>query len=145
MSIIYDALKKVEKTADKDAPKPKDTSKAKPIIIFILVIILGFFAGNMLISSLTRSKFKPTVSPVLPMQIEKPVLPPAPAEPVRSSEPTLVLNGILFEQDKGYALINNQVLKVGDTIKEAKVQEISMEKVVLEFEGRKITLVNPSR
>lgn len=158
MSIIYDALKKVEKnigkgSANKEEPKANNTNKPKPILIYILVILLGLYAGNMVIGLWTRPKAKPISSPTLPkvevtnkiptpVRIEK----PAPAiETVRTREPTLTLNGVLFQQDQGYALINNRILKTGDVILGAKVEEISLEKVVLEFEGRKITLINASR
>ena len=160
MSIIYDALKKVEKTTDKNSSDKeelitKGTGKPKPILIYILVILIGLFAGNMIFGLLTRPKVKPAIpSPALPIvtpvnkilapvQEEKPLPSPEPIPQI--PEPTLTLNGVFFQQDKGYALINNRILTVEDTIQGAKVEEISLEKVVMEFEGRKITLINSSR
>ncbi|MFA5286929.1 MAG: general secretion pathway protein GspB, partial [Candidatus Omnitrophota bacterium] len=109
--------------------------------------------GKMVLGLFTRPKIKPLPSPVSPAltPIDKTPIPleeeriVPPAEPVKTPEPTLALSGIFFQQDKGYALINNQILKVGDTIQGAKVEEINLDKVILEFEGRKITLINSSR
>jgi type II secretory pathway component PulC len=107
----------------------------------------------MIFGLLTRPKTKPITTPVLPAAIpidkisspsqeEKPA---SPSEPAKTPEPALTLNGVFFQQGQGYALINNQILKIEDTIQGAKVEEISLEKVILEFEGRKITLINSSR
>jgi hypothetical protein len=158
LSIIYDALKKVEETTDKgssgkEEPKAKDRCKPKPILIYILVILLGLFVGNMAISLLTRPKAKPISSSALPAVIPVNKIPApireektAPSlNPAQTREPALTLNGVFFEQDQGYALINNQILKVEDIIQGAKVEEINLEKVVLEFEDRKLTLINSSR
>lgn len=158
MSIIYDALKRVEKTVDKSVPvaetaKAKSTNKTRPILLFIFVIVLGLFAGNMLFSLLTRPKAKPmpslaspAVTPVnkidIPIQTEKPA---PPLERIRTTEPNLILSGVYFQGKLGYALINNKILKTEDTILGARVESISLEKVILEFEGRKITLINAAR
>jgi len=159
LSIIYDALKKVEKnvdkgTSDNEETKTKDTNKPKPILIYILVILLGLYAGNFVFKFWTKSKTKAMPPAILesvapaskiatPVHIEKPAL--RLSELVKTPEPTLSLNGVFFEQDQGYALINNQILRIEDTIQGAKVEEITLGKVVLEFEGRKITLLNSPR
>lgn len=158
MSIIYDALKKVEKTADKSSPvkepKIRNTRKPKPILIYILVILIGLYAGNIIMGKMTKPKPKnaPVIPPsltsvrqhdVAPTPQPAPVEKPAPKhELLRTREPSLTLSGVFFENDKGSALINNQILKVDDTILGAKVEEIHLDKVILDFEGRKITLIN---
>ena len=158
MSIIYDALKKVEKATDKNAPskeksQSKGAEKTKPIFIYILVILLGLFAGNMIIGLSTRPKAKPilpysspaiTPMDVAPLPLQDGKIAP-PTKPIRKLEPILNLNGIFFQEDKGYALINNQILNTEDTIQGATVKEIKLNKVVLEFEGREINLINSSR
>ena len=152
MSIIYDALKKVEKTTEKNAPAGSEIrkfNKPKPVLIYILVILIGLYFGNTIFKKIAKPKTKPLATPTLiGIQAITPVN-KTPAAPVQaektSTEPSLVLNGVFFENDKGYALINNQVLKIGDFIQNAKLEEISLEKVVLEFNGRKITISNGSR
>jgi len=157
LSIIYDALKKVEKnvnktSSDKEEPKNNNTKKPRPILIYIFVILLGLYAGNMVFGLWARPKAKPssppTISEVTTNKISAPIQPiktTLAVEPTQTRAPTLILNGVFFQQDQGYALINNRILKINDTILEAKVEEISLEKVVLEFEGKKITLINTSR
>lgn len=52
----------------------------------------------------------------------------------------LTLNGILLSQDENLALINDQVVIVGDDIEGAKVEEIANKQVTLSFENQTITL-----
>lgn len=159
MSIIYDALKKVEKNTDNGLqvnaePTSKKLIKPKPVLIYILVVVMGLFAGNMIFGILTKPKVQPTpLSALIPTVTSVNNTPaaiqreePAPLqEATKLPEPTLVLNGVFFQQDRGYALINNRILTVDDTIQGATVEEINLDKVGLDFEGRKITLINTSR
>ncbi len=57
--------------------------------------------------------------------------------------PSLMLNGLFFSGKLGYALINNQIVKEGDTIEGAKVVQISLRSVILKFGDSKIVLNNP--
>lgn len=155
MSIIYDALKRVEKsasgtTADRDRLKTNPPNKPKPILVFILVILSALFAGNITYYLLMHPKRKPTPPPAPVIAI--PAKPPEPlvneekpVAPLPAPDPTLTLSGVFFQHGKGYALINNRILEAGDKIEGATIKEISLEKVALDFEGRIITLTNSSR
>ncbi|PIP19828.1 MAG: hypothetical protein COX41_00730 [Candidatus Omnitrophica bacterium CG23_combo_of_CG06-09_8_20_14_all_41_10] len=216
MSIIYDALKKIEKSVNpvrntmdakqnskisngvnpvRNTMDAKQNSKISngvnpvrnttqvsanttvsnrinknPILLYILIISFGLFAGNIAFNTLIRPKIKlvsypnPTVitqtkkEPPAPLanlpQEEKPISPVRNTTQINTnttvsnrviSDPSLILNGVFFQKDKGYALINNRILYTGDKIEGATIKEINLEKVDLEFEGRIITLINSSR
>jgi len=48
----------------------------------------------------------------------------------------LDLNGVFYSGNEAYALMNNQIIKVGDIIEGAVVKRISLEGVELEKEGQ---------
>ena len=54
--------------------------------------------------------------------------------------PELILNGIVLSLDGNLALINEEILKVGDDIRGAKVEEIIDQQVTLTLQGKKIIL-----
>ena len=56
---------------------------------------------------------------------------PASAAPtvVATSGGMLVLNGIFFSQEEGYALVNNHIVKVGDKVGGALVKRIDVNEV----------------
>ncbi len=128
MSIIYDALKKVENKADlTKGTHVKRTTKKRPYALYLVVII----AGLVLASFVHKSGGKYFAS----------------ATKMASGEYKLAkgkfnLNGIFFSGDASYALINNQIVKEGDVVLGAKVSNILMEEVVLEKEGAKLRLSN---
>lgn len=166
MSIIYDALKKAQQNIHKESKtvvesgnEPsnlKQKFRPKILILYILIIGSGLFIGNVLFVILTQSiksnhlrteklqtktqiisqvedKFQPTK--------KEETLP----EPIREKLPKelkglFVLNGTFFSQDEGYALINNQIVKVGDVINGATVKRISLNEVELEANGQTIKL-----
>lgn len=150
MSIIYDALKKVEKNINLE-PKVEKLEKTKLqffkvrpglYLIYILVACIGIFSGNLLFNLLSRPKsisFKQT-QPSLPIQGTETetihsaqFLKPLPKTKERNEpEESFVLNGIFFSDNEGYALINNQIVKIGDTIKGATVKDIKLNEVELE-------------
>ncbi len=155
MSIIYDALKKVEQSGNLSPGGIIRPDKAGPgiriYLVYTLVVVLGFFAAslfwNFLLSPLPDKisvasaklekaaelenspiyNYAPPLTAVIESQSQKPAW-------------TWTLNGIFFSQDEGYALINNQVAKVGDVIDGAKVVRIDVDEVELESEGAAIKL-----
>ncbi len=167
MSIIYDALKKVQKISDNEKTPQKETAqpikvkaKINPILIYLLVVCLGLVLGNFAYNYYGQTKnMLPAKKEIIgqaktnpPVQTlnqngSAPALKPDvsvnPAPP-SNPEPTLVLNGVFFEQGEGYALINNKIVRVGDEISNAKVKEIAITGVELEFEGKTIKLASPS-
>ncbi len=52
----------------------------------------------------------------------------------------LVLNGIVSDRDNPYAIINNDVVKLGDKVNGMTIIEINEKNVVLEQDGQKHTL-----
>lgn len=52
----------------------------------------------------------------------------------------LSLNGIVSDMENPYAIINNEVIKLGDTVNGMTVIEINEKSVVLEQDGQKHTL-----
>jgi len=155
LSIIYDALKKVEKTNGKNSQEGngnRPNNKPRPALIIIFLVLLIIFGFNLINNLSKRPKAKPALPSVPMAEPAKELLPPVPEvkpetlkKPAQAQEPVLNLNGIFFEKKKGYALINNQILSVKDTIEGARVKEIGLNKVVLEFEGREITLNSYSK
>ncbi|MFA5095818.1 MAG: hypothetical protein WC478_00555 [Candidatus Omnitrophota bacterium] len=157
MSIIYDALKKVqhkisgEKPAQLPDAAPQPLSekierpKINPLLIYIFIISLGLVAGNFAYKYFSRPK---APAPVQRNKVITPALQPPPAalkSALPAAEPpALVLNGVFFEQGAGFALINNRIARMGDEIEGAKVKEITMEGVTLEFGGKTIKLLSPS-
>ncbi len=170
MSIIYDALKKVDRPVkpvrnttqiNSNAIVSNELNKGtlkkyKVILAYALIILLGLFVGNITFNMLIHPKAKPASypNPMIITQAQKATSAPAPLanavslpqeEKPANPNPSLTLNGVFFQEDKGYALINNRILYTGDKIEGATIKGISLEKVDLEFEGRIITLINSSR
>lgn len=148
MSLIHEALEKLEKEkgGPAEAPPintpvklptrletfPRKEEKAIPsentrlifaiggALLLLLVIGLIYLAGHSL-SSLSSS--------------------PAPAS---ASEPArhglFVLTGITGSEGDLIAVINNQLVRVGDRVSGASVVEIQKDQVVIEANGRRVTL-----
>lgn len=167
MSIIYDALKKVEKYNQRlpQAETPplivKEKKHFRPQVYFLyaLIVVLGLVIGNVFFSFLATSGNPPLPQKITPLAGVAPQIPPSPApSPSSLSSPpssplrrhptainielqeSLVLNGVFFSQDEGYALINNQIVKEGDIISGATVKRIDLDKVELEAGGLEIEL-----
>ncbi len=177
MSIIYDALKKVEKNRDllRELKKKRISTgyKITSYVLYAIVIVLGLFTGNMFFGSLAPSKklttekpketrnigfsFKKSFPSLIPAAkktkdpvkeiTEKPAQLSsmqtklaAKAEAKRAPQLLLVLNGVFFSRNKGYALINNRIVKEGDKISTAVVKKISLDKVELDNAGELIML-----
>ncbi len=161
MSIIYEALKKTEKIIHTDLKFPLDSKpkKSKPkvkiIALYVLMICLGLVIGNLVIGLLNHpAQTKVVKNPPVPpapllkekAQIDKKVEAVSETPPVvkDTTQKPFVLNGIFFSRDEGYALINNQIVKTGDTVDGARVSEITADEVELNSSGNTIKL-NRSR
>lgn len=164
MSIIYEALKKTQNLIRADlksalnSKSEKSKYKIKIITLYTLVICLGLVIGNLLIGFLnhpaeskTAKNIPMPAAPLLKVEgVSKPVEiiseEPKLTPPVIKVEPgkPFVLNGIFFSRDEGYALINNQIVKMGDTVDGAMVSRITADEVELNSSGNTIKL-NRSR
>ena len=170
MSIIYDALKKVETKIADSGIKPevlgfpkKSPSKLKSYLFYLLILVAGFLiAGTIFILSgpqkkpwdilskiakpASLKKITTAVSEKLKLPTsakEPPTTPISPAfseEPPGGTPPILVLNGVFFSENEGYALINNQIVREGDLINGATVERINLQGVELKSEGSVISL-----
>ena len=181
MSIIYDALKKVEgniKDSDNKTLKPKIDKgfklKPKVWLLFILAVCLGFFAANFFygllnpsrkylskkdsaglkqpiqpsqdISDTATGKNADNISAENQLQSDKGTTESGkPSETRKQIQPLLVLNGVFFSENQGYALINNRILKEGDTIDGVIVERISLDGVELKSDGAVIILSTGSQ
>jgi len=176
MSIIYDALKKVESklNSDSNIAKPKTEKKSKhntkKYLLFIVIACLGFVIAsisfNLLMPShkgLSKKDIKNSLLQTDPIQgimapaenIADTANNPPPLAPRESPESSqsqkqtqsslLVLNGVFFSQNQGYALINNRIVKEGDTIDGAIVERISLDGVDLNSAGLVIKLYTSSQ
>jgi hypothetical protein len=168
LSIIYDALKKAEKNINTDMTpetnKASGYTKSKLYLIYVLAACFGLFIGNIVFAFLSRTKAfarKPDTNVIKEPTNKMPVPPITSTKPADSSvsgpqagvsrystkgpaEPW-VLNGIFFSGNQGYALINNQIVKVGDCIGAATVKRITIKEVELDIGGSSVRLMTNQR
>lgn len=152
MSIIYDALKKVENSDGlASINKFEKTRKfnKRGILLYVFALACGIILANVIFGvfskpapgiRIARVQEKPVVSTVASRQdlpIAETYVPPLGAEP---KAPKLVLSGVFFSQASSYAIINNQIVKEGDIIEGVVVKRINQEDVVLESSGVPFTL-----
>ena len=101
---------------------------------------------SLALSFTDKSENSLSQSGLSPLQSEKDRIPSPPAfssqdvsgeekKPQRR-QPDFVVNGIVISAEGNIALINDQIIKAGDTIEGAKVERIEDSSVVLSYEGR---------
>jgi type II secretory pathway component PulC len=128
---------------------PKANWGLKQIGIYALALCLGLalaYVGFSVFSVKTVSV--PAISSrVVSPQNVVPVPPPPPAAPAAVEKPVqeavapaFTLNGIFVSGPDSYVLINNEVLRVNDSLQGATVKNIQPDRVVLQFDGKDITL-----
>lgn len=152
MSIIYEALKKT----DAQNQKLPEQKPAKKYLTFVMVI-LGIAGAVGIVRYLDNYAFiksnKPAAkhlvaeaqpsSMALAPEIAANKLPAAKITETKSAFPdNLVLTGILVSEDGNLALIDDRILKVGDTIDGAAILNIQPDRVELSYQNQKITLKN---
>jgi hypothetical protein len=135
----------------------------KSFLLYALLVFLGIIAARFVFSFLS-SRLNPNPqssrSPKSQGLVQLKKIMPAPTQArspgisaSKNSEPITaikkkiiqsvnpyILNGVYFSGDKGYALINNQILEEGDTIGEATVEKISLESVELKIKDKTVRL-----
>lgn len=152
MSIIYDALKKVENTTKDRKPldssiKPGKKTGFSQYMIYALIICVGVFAAKVFFEFLApvktnqpSEKNEPKPLPVLVEEIKQ-----QPKATPLQPKAEFTLNGVFFSQGQGYALINNQISKVGDVVDGATVGSITIEGVELTRQDETIRLSTRAR
>lgn len=143
MSIIYDALKKVEQSTKSANGKnitseiTKDDKKQHPkkYLLYGTVVLFGVFAASLFFSLFSKKPIPQELPPPAPASSPAPIAvtaPPALEQEAKNPEQVFfALNGIFFSEDEGYALINNRIVKVGDEIQGATVVRITSDEVEL--------------
>jgi len=158
MSIINDALKKAEQSLQKNTAPLPAPARSKPYLIYILILVSGL-ALSQFIFHLLGEKAKPAPAIKIPpvpkplvaetkTQIQnsetKPITPQVFFAPLltqqKKAPESFVLNGIFFSGNDSYALINNQIVRVGDAVDNALVKVIASNYVELENAGQTIKL-----
>lgn len=155
MSIIYDALKKIEVSTDINSTvkidaidKPRSKSKYKIYSLYLLVVFIGFLITSMLLGIFTKTstKAKRNKEPRPPQILSAKAIPDVNvsvhSQPENKPKTAFILNGVFFSSDEGYALINNQIVKKGDVIDGATVLQIDLDEVTLEAKDSTIKLSN---
>lgn len=156
MSIIYDALKKIEGIQHKgmkEIAAGPSSRKPKPYLLAVLAVCILAFAANIFYGRVSGVA-KPVIQENLPGPLPVPAITPLPEEPPIESKtgdieeeapPELVLSGIFFSGNEGYALINERIMREGDEINGAVVTKILIDGVELEFKGKAIKLATPAK
>lgn len=153
MSVIYDALKKVEKSDNINSTKNKaNKPKLHLLLIYALIVCLGIFIANIFWGLLTKrlqsavdnsAENLPKITQKTPERTPKIENLPVSINNTKGERKTtdnLILEGVFFSEGKGYALINNQIVKEGDLISGAKVKGIALDGVYLEFTDSTVKL-----
>ncbi len=146
MSIIYEALKQAEGVNNKTETQPAKKAKNLPIIYLIsgVVAVTGIFMANILFGVFTKPAQTNTAvsalkAPVVTQgAVKQAVVLPQTKPP--ASLPSLVLSGIFFSEDQGYALINNRIVKEGDLIDGAVLVRVSLNEVELKSQDSDTTI-----
>jgi hypothetical protein len=158
VSIIYEALKKVERNFRRAPKAPAPEEKKSPALwLAIVAVCLGFvgcgIAIALLVSSLGRpmeviqknasvairdtTSSKPrTAAAALPsFQFPSPLIPSR-----QKISDSLDLKGIMDAEGERIALINSEILRVGDYVNGARVIKITKNSVELIYKDKIIIL-----
>lgn len=148
MSIINEALKKIEPEGKIETISHSKKRKGWNVFILLsLILILASFILLGISISTGKTKFLTGFSllkkqPSLLPENDKPISLPSPS--LNSSEdkppPSLILKGIAHFEKENWAIIDEQIVRQGQFIKGAKVEEIFSDHVDLTFEGKRFTL-----
>ncbi len=142
MSIIYDALKKVDnkKTSQEDSNLGK---KKIPFKIYIYLgvfvsIFLGWLGYKIFIENIKNKKILVRVTK------KRPAINKSSRKPVNynfnSNNSDLRLTGIIYDAQMPFAIINDIFLKPGDGISEFVVKSIEENRVILTGSSGDFTL-----
>ena len=144
MSLINDALKKMSKEkGDKDSPSlgregfdiPPFPRKKRPVPngpSFLMFLGIFLFIG---VALLVRLSVRPKAAH--PSQKKTPKVSKEEKKPHRVP---IVLNGIAHGDGEEMAMLNNQIIRVGDEIEGATLSEVGADYVVLQKEGKTLKL-----
>ena len=119
--------------------------KTKGYLLCIACAGLGVYAAKLFFDYLAQTQaIKDAGLTPPPVSVKAEVLPLPPSLPAVSENkkaqpqakkpdrPLLVLNGIMFSPGRSYALINNRIVKEGDTIEGVTVKQIAQDSVQMQ-------------
>ncbi len=160
MSIIYEALKKTDVQNSKFSEQAVSAKSIKQPLTFVMaaigiagaIVIAGYLDKFAVIKSNKPAKQLVKVqalpAPVMPVASLAPEaavnkLPAAKAVESKPSLPdNLVLSGILVSEDENLALIDDKILRIGDTVDGATIVDILPDRVEISYQNQKFTLKN---
>jgi hypothetical protein len=139
LSIIYDALQKIQMTHQKKIDK-NYSDKFDTLIIYILVILSTLII--MLEFPIIKAKYL-----TKPIQlVKKNIVSPKPLKTemqlvnVEEFKSKYRVNGIFFSNEQKVALINDKFLNIGDKIETFKIVNIYNDHLILKNSHQMITL-----
>jgi|YelNatPaOPRAMG01_1025707.scaffolds.fasta_scaffold00406_30 hypothetical protein len=147
MSIIYDALKKIEKgksVINKDN-NIKKSKKLYSYFVYLLFVVGGFILAGTIFEVFSQLLLKKEDQFKLPekktyskeeISYPQEVIPKAITEDKKFSSETPKLSGIFYDPLNPYVIIDNRIFKKGDCLKGYCIKEILSDKVVLESEEK---------
>lgn len=151
MSIINEALKKTGESIQKNSAQETSgwNKKAglKLYLFYLLIFLVGLFLSSLIFNLIKRKIEKPVIVeppkttsiPEKQPQVSQ-ALPTVMPEEQNKPEKKFILNGIFFSDNKGYAIVNNQIVKERDSIEGVNVEKITANTVELNNEGKIISL-----
>lgn len=162
MSIINEALKKaVREKQSVQAPGQRENIKRKLDLEFhtkkksvgwgpVLAVLVGLLIAGPIVAPMFAAPFK-AGDPASPLQsatpsakkaqfgIEESALFKGLAAP--ALKPQFNLSGIVFSPKEAYCIINDKVLKVGDSVDGATLTKITPKGIWLEHNGQKLEIL----
>ena len=146
MSIIHEALKKVDASAHGPAPAYR-RGGGKGLLFFILFVIISvLFAGYMYLrippTEVAAVALPPPPPP--PAQEVKTIAPAVEAAPVPAPKPetppVFKVQGIMADPKGNVALINDKVYAEGDDLDGARILRIGLDAIVVSRDGKEETI-----
>lgn len=132
MSIIHDALRKVETSAyvQSGPVLPRRKKSHTPLIVYILLPAVIVGAIYTLWSLLPKDKRAGNIADAA-VRTD----PAKEAELIQGLKKRYLLNGVFFSDGTGYALINNQIVNKGDLFEGMRILLIFEDSVMLDKDG----------
>ncbi|MBN2097764.1 MAG: hypothetical protein JW714_04720 [Candidatus Omnitrophica bacterium] len=152
MSIINQALKKAEQEKQTRAHAQNRTTfqKSSAQISLLIICLLAVFLASRSLHNFSNALSLDQRSSASEITQQPQAFPQETAASSRAmrrieiEQPAgsaiLSLSGIIYDQDKPLALINQQVVNTGSLISGARVMEIQPDSVRLSFQGEQFTL-----
>jgi hypothetical protein len=157
MSIIYDALRRVDKKPGQSQDRRIEIKKInikKLILPLLIIIALAMVFSNWQATTSLRKISQPVIEDLekTPLAKKKPLPKPYGAlaqkpqalvvrDPFSNTAPSpFKLSGIIYSPDKPVAIVNGKTVSIGELIGEAKVSNIKEGSVELSFHDETIIL-----